>query len=279
MGAGKILVVPDSGLSNRMRAVVSATWLARACGREAVIVWHRYSGCNASLSDIFDTSVLPAHIIEPSALTYELLYDLPRKKNLFLPKILAPLKFKHRFYDAVNLAPYYDDGKALLKLVNDSRGDILFLSGCEFYDFPKEYFRQVIHPSQVVYNRATEILGSHQQPKYSIQIRRTDHRKAIDESPLSVFIDTIRQLDDAPFFLATDDDKVKIRLVAEFGDRVIYNGATASRSTPQGMIDAMAEIVIMSRCEHIYGSSGSSFPELASWLGDTPLTYVKKSKK
>lgn len=270
----KIYIVPDGGLANRFRAMVSGIYLAQATGKEPIIVWHQDSLCNAALSDILQAELIPAQIIYPGEIEYRLLFESPRKKNLFLPKVLAPLRFSKRYYDSVNLMPYCDNIEALRAEVEHTDGNILLFSGQEFYDFPRELFREIIKPSAEVIKRTEDIVKGHQ-PKICFQIRRTDHTMAIKQSPLQLFLSKMGAISDSSFFLATDDETVKAEVLNQFGSRTICNECPAVRSTRQGIIDAMAEIMIMSQCDVIYGSAGSSFPDVASWIGNNDLIRIQ----
>lgn len=275
MHSNKIYIVPDGGLANRFRAMVSGIYLAQVTQREPIIIWHSDNLCNVSLSDILQVESIPADIMVPNEMCYRVVYESPRKKNLFLPRIFAPLKFKKRYYDATNLMPYCDNIEALRAEVEVTNGDVLLFSGQEFYDFPRELFREIIKPSDSVLQRAEEILGG-QNPKTCFQIRRTDHSTAIEQSPLELFLDKMEEISGQTFFLATDDELVKSEVKKRFGDNVIFNEHPAIRSSREGIIDAMAEIVIMSKCDVIYGSAGSSFPDAASWMGDNRLIRLQR---
>lgn len=275
MSARKIYIVPDGGLGNRLRAIVSGIFLAREIDAVPIIVWHRDSLCNVALDRIIQTDKLPARIITPPEPAYRALYEIPRRRNLMIPALLAPMKFSLRFYDEVNLRPYCDDCPALLELVKKTGGKSLFFSGQEFYDFPRELFREIICPTNEVISRAKEILAG-RNPEFTVQIRRTDHLIAIERSPLDLFLNIIRQKGSLPFFLATDDQEVKRIVTSEFPDRVIINLSEANRGSSDGLIDAMAEIYIMSLTKRIYASADSSFPVIAAWLGSVPLTPVSR---
>ena len=231
--------------------------------------------CNTLLEKIIDVDKFPADVICPSEFIYKAFFDLPRKRNLFLSKLLAPFRFQKRYYDAVNLLPYCENCPALLTEIKNATGDTLIFSGQEFYDFPRSFFRKIIKPSDQVKKRAEEILQSNI-PDFSIQIRRTDHSNAIENSPLEEFVKVINQNADKTFFLATDDIKTKQIISESFTSRAVINPREADRNSQGGLIDVMAEILIMSQTERIYASYGSSFPEVASWLGNIPITVCRK---
>lgn len=270
----KIFIVPDGGIGNRLRAIASGIYLAENTGRKAVVIWHPDPLCNASLTDLFIPEAIPAEIISPSQCSFRLFYEQPRKRNLFITRLTAPLRFSRRYYDTVNLQPYLDNCHLLREETVRTKGDILIYSGQEFYDFPRSFFREIFKVSDAVRHRADKISGNGIKPEISIQIRRTDHTLSIGHSPLEAFMEIIDRVAPSPFYLATDDETVKGLIARHAPGRVVMNPSPAARNTPQGILDAVAELLVMSRTGTIYGSYASSFPEIASWLGDVPLKTV-----
>lgn len=272
----KLYIVPDGGIGNRLRAIASGIYLAHATQSEPTIVWHKDLLCNAGLEDIIDVNRLPARITTPTETVYRCVFEVARKRNLLIPALVAPLRFSRRYYDETNLISLCDDCEKLQNEINQTNGDVLLFSGQEFFDFPRDFFRSIFHVTPAVAQRASEILQG-RYPKFAIQIRRTDHRMAIENSPEALFIDRIKEYDDSSsFFLATDDNMVKERFRTLFGERAIMNATEARRDTPEGIVDAMAEIRIMAQTERIFASLGSSFPEIASWMGNVELIRVGK---
>lgn len=271
----KLFIVPAGGIGNRLRALVSGIWLAHDAGFEPVVVWHPDALCQAALSDIISLDAIPAKIVIPGSLAYSALFEVPRRRNLWLPSVFGAMKFKRCYYDDVNLLPYLEDCPALLREVQTAGGDVLFFSGQEYYDFPRGFFRRIINPAASVIARADEILGG-KMPDLAIQIRRTDNEASIALSPEERFVEIVESNPDALFFLATDSQAVKSLFIEHFGHRILTNSEQARRDSREGIVDAMAEIVIMSRTKKIYASYASSFPHIASWLREVPIEVIKK---
>ncbi len=275
----KLFIVPDGGLGNRLRAIASGIWLARAAKCEPVIVWHADAMCQVNLDDILNTEHIPARVITPGKAIYRSLFEIPRRRNLYLPALLSPMRFGRRFYDNRNLMAYCDDAPELLRASIQAAGDLLFFSGQEFFDFPRDFFRQIFHVSSDVVRKAEAILRE-KRPRIAVQIRRTDHDVAIENSPEDAFMEKLSELShDDCFFLATDDEDVKARFRVRYGPQLITNATEARRDTREGIMDAMAELWIMAQTERIYGSLGSSFPEVAAWLGGAELIRVGRKAK
>ena len=57
---------------------------------------------------------------------------------------------------------------------------------------------------------------------------------------------------------------------------IIINEEPARRDTKEGMIDAFAEMMIMSECDLIYGSYASTYSKVAANYGNKPLIILRK---
>ena len=271
--------MPDSGLANRMRAVASGVALAAKSGRQAVVVWHRDKGLNARFDDLFLTSDLPFELRETGQLPYALRYEKPRRKNLYISRLAPFFDGKSRIFQEHD-SPEFN---AWLErsLTGEERGksrDVVIHSGFIFHDIDAALMNSIFLPAPDVERRMEEILQG-RRPDAALQIRRTDNARAIEGSPLhrfeAVAEDLIEKNTDAMIFLATDDQPTKERLTGRFGSHIIFNPAPASRITKEGMVDAAAELYILSRSRHIYGSYWSSFSEIAALMGGAELTVVR----
>lgn len=269
----KLFIVPDGGMANRMRAIASGIFLASETARKPVIVWHKDKLCNVDPDHIFDTGALDADILTPSAPVFNLIYNQARKKNLYLPAVVQAFSFGKVMTDANSLNGLLEDSPEVKRITESTDGDMLFFSGQEFYDFPRELYRRIFVFTKEVENRASAILNGIALPETAFQIRRTDHVRAIADSPTEKFISKMKETD-GRFFLATDSQEIKERVKDEFGEQAIFNTTVARRDTPEGIVDAMAEILIMSQTSVIYGSRHSSFCEAANIIGNNRLIIL-----
>ena len=57
----------------------------------------------------------------------------------------------------------------------------------------------------------------------------------------------------------------------EFGNRIITAGEEAFRGNVDGIRGGLADMYTLARTQCIYGSAGSSFSEMASYIGGKPL--------
>ena len=94
-----------------------------------------------------------------------------------------------------------------------------------------------------------------------------------------MFIDAIDRLDESQkIFLCGDNKDVLKQIEDEFGDRIIthsqdrFNHPHLAESghnhSTQANVDAMIDLMLLSRCDTIVGTYASTFAEVAWWLGD-----------
>ena len=93
-----------------------------------------------------------------------------------------------------------------------------------------------------------------------------------------LFIDAIDKLDESKkIFLCGDNKDVLKQIEDEFGDRIIthtqdrFNHPHLAESghnhSIQTNVDAMIDLMLLSRCDTIVGTYASTFAEVAWWLG------------
>ena len=83
---------------------------------------------------------------------------------------------------------------------------------------------------------------------------------------------------DAKIFLATDSEDVKKEMRQYFGDHIITSTAEATRDSVVGIRAGLAEMYALSLTRKIYGSAGSSFSEMASWIGGNTLQILERQQ-
>ena len=77
------------------------------------------------------------------------------------------------------------------------------------------------------------------------------------------------------FFLASDGDKAGEVIVNLFKDRFIKPKKNAARETLQGQQDAVVDLFGLAGTSRIIGAKYSSFPLLASLIGNTPFCDIR----
>lgn len=150
-----------------------------------------------------------------------------------------------------------------------SNRDILIESYSRFYHSSQMY--SIFTPIRALSERIDErvaLFGSH---TIGVHVRRTDHAMSIRHSPDDAFIQQmhheIEATPDVTFYLATDDMHVKSKFTSVFGERVITTTHQATRSSEEGVQEALVELYALSKTVKILGSYWSSFSKVAGELG------------
>jgi len=275
---GKLLFVPNGGLGNRMRAIASAYWLMKTAGVSVRVVWIKDWTLGAPFASLFQPFSERGFEVSDASTAEKLIYDHPRKHNLWLPRLPQALMFGQRIddYQVTPLKQHSFDFAAWAK------GRRSYMS-CyqEFGEQNGDYYRRLFRPTERVGQMLSEITAQFAPSTIGFHIRRTDHVEATANSPLSLFIDkaaeTLADNPDTKIFLATDDMDTRRQLSAQFGSAIIFPPSTAtSRDSVEGMQAALAEMLALAQTQTIYGCSGSTFPVVASRMSGCPLVVLEK---
>ena len=145
--------------------------------------------------------------------------------------------------------------------------------------YPADGF-ECFQPVDSVLEKVRSILPEDCSNLVGVHIRRTDNAESISRSPTELFERAIKteieKNPNAQFYLATDSAEEQQRLISIFGTRIIVNASkTLSRKTQQGMVDALVDLICLSRTTKIFGSYWSSFSETAAALGKTELIVLQ----
>lgn len=258
-----------------MRAVNSMAEFARKAAIPLNVVWFPNFELNAPFCSLF--APLPYGTVIEAGFCSRFTYRSPRRNNLWLPYITAPLNFDRVIYPA-EFVKLRDSGRLADTL--KSGGKIL-VESC--YDF-SEYFAALsrnFKPVPALQGGIDGFVAANFAPRtVGVHIRRTDNALAIEQSPVSLFVDAIqREIDafpDVKFYIASDDEKEKELLKERFGGRIITRSVDCRRDCRSGIESAVEDMYILSRTAKIYGSFYSSFSEIAANLGGIELEVLTK---
>lgn len=266
----EIVVNPIGGLANRLRAIASG--IALSYDRDVrikEIVWPVNRDLYCRFDELFAPLAGGIKVRNVSALSDLLVYNPPRKKNLFCTPLFQKFRFSSTFFDLE------DSSVERLFQLKGGRNPVLIRSGSEFYDFTSQMYRELFIPLPQFVEEAAGRLESADNV-IGMHIRRTDNKESIARSPVELFVNKAREeLDyypDRRIYLATDDEPTKLLFAREFGsDRVIFSPSEADRTSEAGIKGALTELLCLSMCNKIYGSYWSSFSEAAALFGAKEL--------
>lgn len=279
----RFILVPVGGLANRMRAVASAAALTHDCGFPLSVIWFKDWALNACFHSLFQ---MPEGIgditITEAVWTDHLLYDRPRRKNLFVPFIFQKMLFD-RALDERQTTALCSKGYDFYNLSKNKR--IYMASYSDICKYSHELLCKLFRPHKEIEEIVDNNVQLFSNNTIGLHIRRTDHAAAIRRSPLDLFIKAIdeeaKKDPQTCIYLATDSDSVKKDITEHCngkGIRVICSRDKADRNTVNGIKGGVADMFTLARTDKIYGSFQSSFSELAAQLGNVPLEILKLSE-
>lgn len=277
----KTLVVNAiGGLANRMRSIATGVNLSSLTDRNLKIIWRNNDDVKADFSDLFQP--LPKDILlrEPGAIEYNIKWEIPRKRNLYLSGIFQRIAYQGVYSDSFGLTKFHGKDSDFINEIKSLSGNILITSGISVGGFSPNVLKQLFKPSYEVERlicAKTEHFNSH---TVGVHIRRTDNIMSIRNSPLDLFIqkmdNCINDNENVNFFLASDAPDVIESLTQRYGKRIICGDRNASRTTHSGMINGAADMWALSKTSKILGSYYSSYSEIAAIIGDIELNVLTK---
>ena len=277
-------IILEGGLGNRMRVAASAYAMAQRTGVSMRVLWTSQWGMRCRFDELFEDfpPALPVRVGAEYTLRdaqgfEKVMFARPTWNNLHVPELLQRLK-----YSKIILAPqiWYLNRDGFDYESWFRQGGTLMTAYRDFCPWTSDDLRYLFCPNVEVQGFTNERTAAFSAHSIGVHIRRTDHRQAIDESPLEVFTEAIdreiEQHNDLSIYLATDDEATKDALRSRYGKRVIMSSAKATRESTDGIRDALVEMYALSRTQHIYGSAGSTFSPIAACLGDVPITILQR---
>lgn len=272
-----ITFIPIGGLANRVLAITSAIAFCQDHNVKLRILWFKDWGMGADFHSIMELSqpFNEVEIIDASWKDY--IYDRPRKRNFWIPKIWQRFLFGKRFYDEDMFSSFSVQAleEAVLKFKS------VYVVHCSDF-YKKENILQFLKPTSAVLEAIEErkrLLGLDEN-MIGIHIRRTDNVWSIENSPLFMFITKIKEeIAKDPtvrFYIASDDLGEKQKLKEQFGDRIVTLFDEVRRDNEQGILDAIVELYTLASMKKIYGSFGSTYSMLAAGIRNIPRIEVVK---
>lgn len=240
------------------------------------VIWMKDWALNAPFHDIFrPVDIL---LVKDSSLLDIMLYDRPRKHNLWFPRLFQNIMFRQRI-DEWQVTPFKQKEFDFDSWVMQEKRSWM---SCyqDFGEFDNSVYGKLFHPVQEIEDAVELFTGRFGSHAIGFHIRRTDNKESTDKSPLSLFINAgKKEIENNPatrIFLATDDEGVKKEMVSIFGDRIITPRQSADRNSTDGIRGGLTDMYTLSRTDTIYGSAGSSFSVMASKIGNNRLVILEK---
>ena len=265
----KLTVVPQGGLCNRLRVMLSALSLSRK--REDLYVsveWAKSAECLAEFGELFESFYDTNFSIAPRSWK-----NTPSTRyNLHLPTLLRRFSYDKQL---TYYRPHED--KPIEEYISHNNR-VYVSTGYALCDYSPETVQE-IRPRRELQERIDGIVAEFSETMIGVHVRRTDNLQSQHTSTDEAFFAAMdRELEAEPyamFFLATDDGALKSRMMARYpGHVVIQHTPHVRRDTLEGMEEAVVDLWCLSKTSKILGSYYSSFSETAADLGGIPLEVV-----
>jgi hypothetical protein len=246
----KLFLQVRSGLSNRLRTLLSAKWLAERFGRELYVVWKPDKACGARWRDLFED---PLNEVE------ELSEGTRVMDGSDLPALQRALASSRNTIGVVDIRALVSE--PYLHHVGEA------LDG--------------LTPTTQVRRRVDSLVGDFDSKVMGVHVRRVDFSRYLWGRGVAVpgLDQYYEHLDAWPgrFYLATDGGlEVEQEFGNRYGDRVITQTKHASgRDSPEAIQEALVDLLVLRKCAGLIGTKYSSFTNLARRF-DAPCTRLVK---
>lgn len=274
----KIILKPHSGLANRIRVMVSGIGLSKELNIPLTIIWEKDAGLNSEYHDLFrENASVQISAVDLRSRVIQLCMGKPKLLK-FVGKFVG---IDFMMFDRDMHSLVWKSGTNFIDLDairNAGLGDI-YINVCNEFYFKPEYLSYFL-PNDRIQNAINKVVGKFHENTVGLHIRRTDHKHAINESPVELFIEKMREEiqnnTSVAFYLATDDADLKNMLIEKFGSRILFSSVELNRNNADGMYGAMIDLYALASTRRIYGSYFSSYSDIAARIGNIPLIVVKK---
>jgi len=276
-----ITLIPYGGLANRMKAIEALIALMEDTGVHGTSIWFKHVGLNCSFERLFQPLDVPNLTFRDASFADYLLNDRPRKKNLYLPYLLEKIRFDSCLHEDEVTQKTYNNFDFRQWVLSNRR---TFLSAClQFYSSKRGERFSSFNPIPQLQERINERCENFSNHTIGVHIRRADNTFSIKNSPTELFIQRMKEEankhGDVRFYLASDSPAEKKKLISVFDDRIITDWSPVSRSTAQGVQDALVELYALSRTRKIIGSYYSSYSATAAEIGKIPHEVIQQQEK
>ena len=278
-------IILEGGLGNRMRVTAAAYAMAQRTGIPMRVLWTSQWGMRCRFDDLFITSPAPSaakkggeYVLRDAQGFEKVIFARPMWKNLYLPRLLQRLCYRH-----IILSPqiYYLQRDGFDFETWFQQGGTLMTAYRDFCEWDDSLIPLLFRPLPAIEQEVSTRAAAFTPHTIGLHIRRTDNQASIDASPDELFFDTVdlelAQHPDLHIYLATDDEPTKALFRQHYGsDRIQTAPSQATRDSVAGIREALIEMLLLARTNHVYGSAGSTFSEMAVKFSGTPLTILKK---
>lgn len=265
---------PYGGLANRMRTVAAGVQLSKDLNKSLNVIWVSEHNFNCPFNKIF------------KAQDYFVVRESPFLSSIIFPKYFQAYHNRlSKYIKAESIGELFYDkyfyGSEIISNELDpflKKCNNIYIASC--YEFRSMFsITKLFKPVQEVDDKIVSQIEKMGDNCIGVHIRRSDNHYSINESPLHLFIDQMKNIiyndNNVSFFLSTDCKETELKLINEFGERILRHKKILDRSSIQGIKDAVIDLYSLSNTKMILGSSSSSFSKIASDISSIPLEILR----
>ncbi len=259
------------GLTNRLRALSSAYCFAKRTDRTLKIVWHPDHHCDCLFEDIFDVEGFHVSADCPDVSVHHIINCMEVEGYQALPLI----------HDVPNMHMYIKTYNPLNTLLDCEQVELDFLNR----------LNPSVEVAQLIRNIDTkDCIGVHirrqnkQQGHSWEQVEGNwteDGQMELDfarqlANPaffVSEMENVLNQNPETRFFLATDDSGALNLIRNKFPDNCMVLVRDHFGRSKKDIQYALADLLLLSKCQYVLGSYFSSFSEMSSRIGKKKIYY------
>lgn len=262
----KIILIPTQGFCNRLRAIASTYVLSKFLNTDFYVIWNPEECCNIDCGEIFMTKFNSINLEEIKNKNY--FYNPNIHTNIILNNndiykldyliIQGGHEFKHpnmSLYDFIKEKNIFYKSLKFTKSVRNIVNEFLMLNGTKIGIHYRDYIKK--------YDEA-------------------DGRKFNEESPIEIFIEKMKNIlknnPKASFFISTNSDESLNKFKSIFPNIIHINNQSNERNDKNSIIQAVANVILLSKCKFIIGTHMSSFSDEACFFNMIPKLCISKSK-
>eukprot|EP01039_Chlorochromonas_danica_P010767 gene10767-11967_t len=298
-GPAIVLLIDRLGLGNRLGAMADWFVIARLSGRQLIVGWRRTTDCNIQFNEMFASSPADLHVASSDSLflseknVLERIAEAAQSVNKtvqFIDNDTSTWAGNGKFPNIVSLS-IYDKAEHYHHLLVTNHIGFVTMEGlsCQLYLSLRSSFLSSLEPLPSIKEAVDHILCHHFASSIPVGVHIRTHNPLFDwaiippkqgtqalrfgeTSNTSVFIDLMKTIQKhfngqskennnfVKFFVASNSHTVKEELVSVFGvNAAVALIGDAHRNSSDGMMFAFHEWLILSHCELLINSWGSTF--------------------
>ena len=249
-----IIALARGGLCNRIKCLISAQRLAKRDSRKVLLFWEPDRDCGCCFSDLFENQITEINREEFLKLSQDKAYQICDTWRLLpLPQENVGRNFSRAYVseEGNNIDFEY------VRIPLNTRADIL------------RYLKRLV-PKKHITEKVDEFYKKFDDNTISVNIRSWHGEKRSVFFNVKNLYKVMNKEKTGNFFVVCDSPEILEQINKRYGGRaLIYSRRTfpGDRKSPEGIQDALIELLLLARNKSLKASYLSTFSEMAWWLG------------